>query len=203
MNIKEFITIDDPIIFEIGANTGKDTILFSDLFPDGDIYAFEADPNVFEDLWKNVKDRDNVTALNYAIAKTSGKIIFHPSNQGLSGSIRAPKEHLTVYPQVHFLNDIVVDAVSLDDYMGPYFNGIVDFVWADVQGAELDMIAGGNNFFSNCVKYLYTEFSKKELYDGAPTLDQILQALPDFELVMIDWQWEADGNALLRNKKLC
>jgi hypothetical protein len=33
-------------------------------------------------------------------------------------------------------------------------------------------------------------------------LEQILEALPEFELEEISWQWEHDGNALLKRKGL-
>lgn len=202
MNIKEIITRPNPVIIEIGANVGSDTTRFAEEFPDATIHCFEPDPYVYNQLAGNVRKFSNVIAHPFAIGCEMTYASFYQSNQGLSGSLRKPKEHLSIYPYVSFLDPIAVRVVTLDWFVELNKIDFVDFVWADVQGAEMDMISGGINTFKNKVKYLLTEFSKVELYEGAPTLDTILETLADFELVEIVFEWAADGNALLRNKNL-
>ena len=72
----------------------------------------------------------------------------------------------------------------------------VDFIWADVQGAEGDMIRGGLRVLSR-TRYLYTEWSDDELYEGQATLTEILRLLPDFRVVEL---WSDD--VLLENTRL-
>jgi len=200
MNIKELITRPNPVIFEIGCNDGSDTEKFVADFPDATIYCFEPDP---ETVKRFLERKLNVKLYQAAISDVTGFTTFSPSNNnGLSGSIVNPKIHLEVYPQVKFIAPIEVATYSLDDFVSAAGIDFIDFIWADVQGAEEKMIRGGMNTLTKKVKYLFTEFSNVELYEGAPTLPRILELLPSFELVEVPWQWWADGNCLLRNKNL-
>ena len=54
--------------------------------------------------------------------------------------------------------------------------------WADVQGAESDLMAGAARFLRSS-RYLYTEYSNEEWYEGQITLTELLQMLPDFDLI--------------------
>jgi hypothetical protein len=58
----------------------------------------------------------------------------------------------------------------------------VDFIWADVQGAESDLIEGASGILAS-TRYFYTEYSNSEWYEGQITLPGLVQMLPDFELV--------------------
>jgi hypothetical protein len=70
----------------------------------------------------------------------------------------------------------------------------IDFIWADVQGAEVDLINGGRATLSN-TRYFYTEYSNRELYAGHIDLKTLLKSLPEFEVVH---RYETD--MLLRNR---
>ena len=51
-----------------------------------------------------------------------------------------------------------------------------------MQGAEGDMIAGGQATLAR-TRYLYTEYSNEEIYEGEPTLEALLAMLPKFSVV--------------------
>jgi hypothetical protein len=73
----------------------------------------------------------------------------------------------------------------------------VDFIWADIQGSEIDLIRGGQTALKH-TRYLYLEYSNGGLYQGDANLEALCQALGE--------QWEIaedfKGDALLRNKML-
>lgn len=71
----------------------------------------------------------------------------------------------------------------------------IDFIWADIQGAEIDLIKGGEEAFKH-VKYFYTEYGK-DYYEGALGKEEIISLLPEFELVE-----DYAGDILLRNKNI-
>jgi hypothetical protein len=75
-------------------------------------------------------------------------------------------------------------------------NEIIDFIWADIQGAEIDLIKGGTKSFEK-VKYLYTEYNNSELYEGEIGLTEICNLLPNYEIV-----YDFGGDVLLKNKNL-
>ena len=64
----------------------------------------------------------------------------------------------------------------------------------DVQGAEIDVIRGGRNALKY-TRYLYTEYSNKELYEGQISLKPLLDELIDFDVIV-----RYPDDILLKNK---
>ena len=87
-----------------------------------------------------------------------------------------------------------VKTLRLDTFCAQHHITDIDFIWADVQGNEREMILGGQSAFAR-VSYLYTEYSNEELYEGQVGLKDILAALPG------KWEVHTDYGAdvLLRN----
>lgn len=207
---------NDPYILEIGSNDCSDTVQLLTIFSDAHIVCFEPDSSVFQKGMKNIQEsiknkkivREPIM-LNMAVGNTNGLIDFNFADNALSGSLKNPKLHLDYYPDVSFNKKDKVNCIRLDDFFVSEHigikieNKIIDLVHIDVQGAEDLVIEGGRKLFNDYVKFVYTEYSNVELYEGAKSLNQILEILgSDWELVEIMWNWQADGNALLRNKKL-
>ena len=65
----------------------------------------------------------------------------------------------------------------------------------DVQGCEIDVIKGGEVALRN-TRFLYTEYSDTELYEGQANLQQIKKYLKAIQLVIIE-RWHSD--ALFKN----
>ncbi len=91
---------------------------------------------------------------------------------------------------------IKVEVRTLDTWSAKHEPGPIDFIWADIQGAEGDLVAGGRETLAR-TKYVYTECFDDELYEGAPTRVALLDMLPGFEVVKL---YESD--ILLRNAAL-
>ena len=58
----------------------------------------------------------------------------------------------------------------------------------DVQGAEIDVTRGGRNALIS-TRYLYTEYSNEELYEGQLSLKQLLKELADFGVIVKCCVW--------------
>ncbi|EHK54593.1 nodulation protein NoeI [Mesorhizobium alhagi CCNWXJ12-2] len=150
---------------------------------------------------------DKVRLFEIAISNRNGRIDFHPSNADgsakewdQSGSIRQPKNHLVEHDWVRFDRPISVETRRLDDWCSEADLSRIDFIWMDVQGAESDVIAGGRQTLSN-TRFIYTEYSDHELYEGQLSLQAILDLLPSFEVVTC-YPDGVEGNVLLRNTRL-
>ena len=72
--------------------------------------------------------------------------------------------------------------------------GEIDMLWVDIQGAERDMIAGGQNALSR-TRYLFIEAETTELYEGMALRDELLTLLPGFKVIE-----EFEYNLLLEAK---
>ncbi len=177
---------------ELGAHRGTDTCWMAEI-PDVTIHAVEPDPRNTQP-W-----RPNVIQHRAAIADHdgAGKLILSQSGWGMewthSSSIKQPKHHLRRFP-VTFGQSIDVRMVTLDTLYRECGLKSIDFIWADIQGAEGDMIRGGELALAH-TRYLYTEYSDDELYEDQPTLKAILEMLPDYRVVEL---WPDD--VLLENR---
>ena len=200
------------VILEIGANHGMHTELFLRTFPGARVHAFEPDPRAAAAFRKRITDR-RATLHELAIGASSGRAEFHVSS-GMppdatpevraqykdgwdqSGSLRAPKTHKEKWPWCKFQRTIKVEVRTLDAWSRKHEPGPIDFIWADTQGAEADLVAGGRETLAR-TRYFYTECFDDELYEGAPNLASLLDMLPGFEIVK---RYESD--VLLRNAAL-
>jgi 2-O-methyltransferase len=150
---------------------------------------------------------DTVKLYNEAIGDKVGKVTFYQSGKIENGqmkddyygssSIREPKIVKEAWKDMTF-NETTCDCVTLDYHIkrSNFENKIIDFIWADIQGAEIDLINGGKEAFKN-VRYFYTEYVNSEYYAGQGWLKDICNMLPDFEIVE-----DYGGDVLLKNKNL-
>ncbi|MDA9009201.1 FkbM family methyltransferase [Alphaproteobacteria bacterium] len=206
----DLLNNDSPLILEIGANDGATTLEFVSVFPQARIFAFEPEPRAI-DLFKERQLPNNIKLIEMAIGAHTGTTEFFQSggeppkkvdevdaSQGwhLSGSIRQPKECLKEVPWVTFDSKIEIPICTLDHWSGSENITAVDLIWADVQGAEADLIAGASETLAK-TKFLYTEYDDRELYQGQVGLEEIVNLLPSFEIVEI-----FRHDVLLRNKDL-
>jgi FkbM family methyltransferase len=193
------------VFLELGAHRGEDTEWMLHI-PGVFVHAVEPDPDNFKALaTSEIGQADNLALWNVAITAKGGKTQFYPSTTGYakqwtySGSIREPKNHLAKHPSVKFGEPISVNGISLDGLAQHVPGGKIDFIWADIQGAEVDMIAGGLKALRN-THYLYTEYSDEELYKGQiGLLHGILDLLPNYRIIqrfhndvlLVNTKWES------------
>ena len=181
----------DPTILEIGANDGWDSRRFVDLFPSARLYCFEPDARAISD-WRSRMGGTSATLIEAAVGAKSGVTTFHVSSGRKvpgrkqewhkSGSIHRPTGHLKAHPWVRFEETATVQIISLDEWSKANEIGPVDFIWADVQGAERDLIYGARDVLRR-TRYFYTEYSDVELYASQPTLAEIEDQPPGFRLL--------------------
>jgi 2-O-methyltransferase len=198
VDLTQLLGADASLILEVGANNGAHTDRFLNNFPNARICAFEPDPRAAV-KFKARRFHPRVRLFEFAIGSEDGEAEFHVSS-GLpddmpshmrsnyplgwdeSGSLRAPKSHKTVWPWVKFEKSITVTVKRLDTWVKEYGINSVDLIWADMQGAEGDLIAGGKDTLAK-TRYLYTEYSDDEWYEGQPNLEQLANMLPNFSIV--------------------
>ncbi len=202
--IKTIINKPDPVILELGAHIGSDSQRFLSTFPQVKLFCFEPDFRCIRKFKQNIRD-ERCQLIEAAVSDIDGEATLllsggqYPDKSGeydTSSTIKKPLNHLKWHPYCTFEESTIVEAIRLDTWYGKSNLGIIDFIWADVEGAEENMIKGGMNTLNN-TKYLYTEFSDSEAYVGQIKLETIMKLLPSFEMV-----YKYSYNVLLRNKLL-
>jgi FkbM family methyltransferase len=206
IEIRQLVGKDDPVIIEVGANCGQTTVELLKAMPSATIFAFEPEPRAIA-KFRGAISNPNVHLFECAIGAVNGTTSFFQSSGAehlleyregwdQSGSIRRPNSHLKVWPWVKFEKQITVPIMTLDEWSDQHQITTADFIWADVQGAESDLVEGAARFLKSS-RYFYTEYSNDEWYEGQITLANLLDKLSDFELLK---RYAMD--ALFRNKRM-
>jgi len=165
-------------VFDIGANQGYFTILFSDLVgPSGRVHAFEPVPSTFARLSEAVQVAgcDNVTMNQLAlgeIEKTAS--IFVPGDDG--GQAAFVRHQHGSWEKAD-VQECAVEVARLDDYA----NGVsrIDFIKCDVEGAELLVLEGGANVLQRCRPILFLENDDRWMLDFGWSSSNVLQLLQE------------------------
>jgi 2-O-methyltransferase len=188
--IRDLVGRDDPLILEMGANNGNHSLRFLRTFPLCRLFCFEPDLRAIR-MWRERVRDPRAVLIEAAVGAVDAPVTFHvsggveekhPEGWDKSGSIRAPKKHLESHPRITFAHQVTIQCIRLDTWHEAAGRPEIDFIWADVQGAEIDLISGGANALAKC-RYFYTEYSQREMYDGQIDLQQICALLSSFDLV--------------------
>ena len=185
-------------IIHIGAHYGQEFSYYKNLGINN-VICFEPVPSTFEILKKNVDD--NTIIINKALGNTIGEIEMNieTSNQGMSSSILNPKIHLSQYPWITFNNKITVSIDKLDSYLS--YKDDYNFINMDVQGYELEVLKGSENFL-NHIDYILTEVNRDELYENCAKVDELDDFLSKYNFERVDTTWDGGnwGDALYVKK---
>jgi len=145
------------VCIDAGASFGWYTILFSKLVgPTGHVHAFEPIPHTFNVLQSNIilNKCSNVTLNNVALDATNGKKDMFLPDIGVSGSLRLHKYKKTFQTISCFTR-------TFDDYCLKKRISRVDFIKADIEGAELLMLKGGINIIKSSMPIMFLEIQEK------------------------------------------
>lgn len=130
-------------IFDVGAHCGVSTYHFAKMVgPLGRVIAFEPDPVNFSLLLSNIERHAmaNVTALQIAIAGTSGEAAFNSESSIGSGLSRQAT-------RVSVGKTIMVKAITLEEAFCRW--GPSQFCKIDIEGSEIEVVAASRGFLSS------------------------------------------------------
>lgn len=165
-NIEKMLYLDlirqGDVVFDVGANVGYYTLLFSHLVGKlGVVHAFEPVPVTYAVLADSVGRRqrsDNIRLNNTAVGSTNGQTTLYLPGSDLGQASLVTHESgswqgaatVTPYP---------CPIARLDDYAASASLGRLDFVKIDVEGAELLALQGFAETISRFQPILHLEVS--------------------------------------------
>ena len=183
--IKSLIT-KGMVCLDIGANIGYFTLTMARLVgEEGGIFAFEPEPHNFDLLVKNIaiNGYDNVTAVPKAISNKNGDAKLFLDRISLAGHSLASRRQ----GERRFGRDAIeVEEQTLDTFFRDY-NGKIDFVKIDVEGAELAVVEGMENIVNkNKDLIIITEFFPDALRSFGSTPKEFLNRLLQYGFNLYD-----------------
>jgi FkbM family methyltransferase len=218
--INELIKKNDPLIVEIGAHFGEDTLRLLEKFPNAEIHCFEPDSRNYS-IFEKVVNNDRVTLYNFALSNKEGKAQLFRSfsyknikivpekydfispeeyiNKKLDGSGASSLKpgFSNTLSEKHYVNTQRFDTWYTDNHIGK-----IDFVWIDVQGSERDVINGMGDIIKQ-IKYIWMEYGETEYID-AMTRDESINLLGEknFKLLNDLSSSETKGDLVFQNNNI-
>jgi FkbM family methyltransferase len=142
--MRRFLRARD-VIFDVGANVGYLTRFFAQAVgPLGKVYAFEPNPLIFPLLRRNVAKFRQVDVFDVGLSTNETEMpLFVPgSNYAVASFVRE-------YPATHVfdgksgqLHSVTAKLVCGDEFMAKIDIGEIDILKVDVEGWELNVLAG-------------------------------------------------------------
>jgi len=189
---KKIVQKDDPVILEIGAHFGEDTLRFLETFPQGHIHCFEPDPRCIKVFRRYVTD-PRATLHEVALSNCAGVATFYQSYQQHSDVLPPAKYDwidATLYKEEHLNNS---GSSSLKK--GYQFNKKeaievvtqrfdawcekedapqeIDLAWIDVQGAEKDVLDGMGTEIRR-LRLVWIEYGEM-IYEDSMSRDETIE----------------------------
>lgn len=165
-------------LIHVGAHSGQERDLYTNL----NVIWIEANPEIVDDLKKNISNYRNQRAFCALVTDETGKIeTFHISNcGGTPSSLYEFGRHKELWPDIKHIKHIKLETITLQDLIEKHGINIKEFqaLVIDVQGAELLVLKGAIPLFP------YLRFVQLEVADGESYLGGC--QLKDIESFMMD-----------------
>ena len=176
---KVFKYINPKRAIDIGANVGNFTKHLQYRYPECKIVMVEANPNC-EQYLRLLSKPYEIVALS---DKEGYADLYVEKINPIATGASLYKENTDWYGEGKY-ETVTIPTKTLDSCN--YFNGQkIDFIKIDVQGAELDILKGGEQTIKN-TDYVSLEVSLVEYNQGAPLISEIIDKMREYNFYMLD-----------------
>jgi FkbM family methyltransferase len=131
---------DGDVVIDAGANMGFFAIPTSVDYPNCKVYAFEPQPSAYKILEQNIKvnELNNVSVVKLALGNTNEVLEFFEEQGWNAGSGLITTKPIADREGYTYM----VKCVSIDEWVKDNNIPRIDFIKADIEGAERLMLAG-------------------------------------------------------------
>lgn len=179
---KYYSSDDRLIIFDIGACECEDSIRYANLFPNSAIFAFEPLPDNVKKIKKNIArhNKTNITLIEKALSDSIGQVEFFVSSGqprdtknsdwdygNKSSSLLKPDKVHRVHDWLEFDKTIIVETDTIKHFCKENDINEINFVHLDVQGAELLVLNGAEEFIQK-IGIIWMEVESLPFYKDQP-----------------------------------
>jgi FkbM family methyltransferase len=178
----------EPIIFDVGAYTGKVTRTYRKIFPRARLYCFEPFPGSFRELEK-LSVAAQVKLYPLAVSDQAGKTTLHVNTDASCNSIFPRPQAGPAYysSEARNVERIEVDTITIDGFCTHEHIRRIDILKLDVEGAEIRALKGAHNILSeHAVTLIYTEVMFIPHYEGGCLFHEVAGWLKRYEYTLFN-----------------
>jgi FkbM family methyltransferase len=209
-HIKNYSDIE--IIFEVGARYGDETINLSNIFHNSKIYSFECNPNTIDKCKSLLENKKNIKFMPCGLGDKNINLPFYSYTQNNDGASSLFKRIDFDTTQEIKCN---INVKKTIDIMKDNEITKIDLLCMDVQGYELNILKGSEEYLKN-IKYVIMEEPKSIInelylpknvhskYIDAPTSQEIKDFMNENNFIEIERIEEnkIEDNVMYKNKFL-
>jgi FkbM family methyltransferase len=188
---------------DVGAHIGFFSLIASSrVGPTGQVYAFEANCDRFEELQSNAAAYPWLACYSRAVWNKSGLMDFsNPQQPGESGWGKVA----TVRKEGHIVS---VDAISLDEWHEIAGFPAIRVVKIDAEGSEPFILEGMRRLISKTRPFLIVELNDQLLGEAGYSKSAITKAIKDNQYRIFSMNWEGirefnDSDGMISAEFLC
>ncbi|MDT9187295.1 MAG: FkbM family methyltransferase [Limnospira sp. PMC 894.15] len=166
-------------------------------YPHLEIHIFEASPRYFNQLHHRFCNHPQVFCHHYAVSDHNGTLILYETTLDGCGSlfpIKTTQDHRTwIAPQAKPAEEYTVTAIRLDDFQ-PLQGKEIDLLWCDVQGAEINVLRGGEKILERCHSLFLEVWMYQTMYEGQCQISDLQPYLNDRQFYLQGIGLDSGGN---------
>ena len=165
-------------IVDVGANRGQFALASRTAVPRARIICFEPGARAFETLRRTVGSDPQARLVRAAVARQSGELILNVTNDDDSSSVLPVGETQTRQFGTRVVEQEVVPAGPLDQFVSAEEVEAPALLKIDVQGFERDVLVGSKSLLP-LFHWVYVESSFTELYVGQILAPELIGFMRD------------------------
>lgn len=181
-HFRNLIKEPQPVIFDVGAYTGKTARQFKFSFPESSIHVFEPIKESFSIMKNKLQKTDGMFFNNIAIGDSvvEDDTFYITKNKGSSSLLKPEKGANKFWDGNPLLmqNKIEVNVNTIDKYCEDRSVNKIDILKIDVQGGEIKVLKGASRMLGQKnIKLIFTEVSIVPSYKNQSEIDEIISLL--------------------------
>lgn len=173
-------------VWDVGANIGQYATAVRRGGYRGRLISIEPGSSAFHDLWMRTEHDNAWYALRTAVAETAGERVLHVTRNSQSSSLLPMLDrHVEAAPSSEVTDQETVTTSTLDELHRDLGAPRPYFLKLDLQGCELSALRGATRFLDDTAA-CEVELSLFQLYEGAPTWDEVTHHLREAGFSLCD-----------------
>lgn len=180
--LRQITRINEPIgtVLDVGAAHGEWTLACARILPNARYELFEPLGEFRSHLKSVCSQLPRASYHNVALHREPGKMSLNVHPDLVGSSFYIEKEDSDVNGQLR-----IVPTASLDSICDSLELELPFLLKIDVQGAEIDVLAGATHTLENCA-FVICECSFFDFYDGGGTVDGVLRTMRNEGFALYD-----------------